>query len=197
MEEEKKYYLSDLETGYKYEVTKEYYERFMRDWDEMMANINKEYKGHPIIVGTMGGFENQDNLQEMFFNPESFKYLNTYNKLNKYFMPNTPEFVFTPGQREEALAWLKENCNGLYIHIEEALTGYEADMIIDMYFKLKSSTFELKPTEFIVGIEYKDQQAIINGEEKVNISIHNPDRKVKHNQFAFEVMMEIIKRLKS
>lgn len=104
-------------------------------------------------------------------------------------------FVFTPGQREEALAWIKQNCLPLYEYARDMGSG--EDRMIDMYFKLKSSTFELRPDEFIVGIEYKNQQAVIDGKEQINIRLQNPRReKTPHDPFALQVIVELLHRLK-
>ena len=97
---------------------------------------------------------------------------------------NKPSFVFTPGQRAEALLWIKQECPQLYAHIEEALTGHEADMLIDMFFKLKSSTFELLPNEFIVGVEYKSKEDIIAGKEAINIRL--PHAVFRRKAFALD-----------
>lgn len=106
------------------------------------------------------------------------------------------QFVFTPGQREEVQAWLKENCPKLHSHLEEAFTGHEADMIIDMFYKLKNFNFDLKPEEFVIGIEYKDSDAVIAGTEQINIRMINPHKNKTADQFAQSVLLELLNRLK-
>lgn len=104
-------------------------------------------------------------------------------------------FNFTPGQREEALAWVNENCKELYEYSRDMGTG--EDRMIDMYFKLKSMSFNLAPEEFVVGVEYKNEDAVTEGKEPINIRINNPHRGDKpHNHFALQVLMNIFNNQK-
>lgn len=103
-------------------------------------------------------------------------------------------FNFTPGQREEALAWVNHNCGDFLalVHDSDIL-----DRLIDMYFKLKSMSFNLAPEEFVVGVEYKNEDAVTEGKEPINIRINNPHRGDKpHNHFALQVLMNIFNNQK-
>lgn len=108
------------------------------------------------------------------------------------------KFIFTPGQREEALSFIQQSCPDLYKYYDEALTGHEVDLIIDLYFKMKQCAFDLHPREFIVGVEYKDEKAVIAGTEAINIRMNNPRRSKQspHDQFALTVMANLLNRLK-
>jgi hypothetical protein len=98
--------------------------------------------------------------------------------------------VFTPGQREEAMNWVKSNC--------EAFEGFPIlqDYVVDMYFKMKSITFPLKSTEFVMGIEYKDSQKVADGNEKIKITFQNPHKKGEYDVFAHQVAIELLNSLK-
>lgn len=117
------------------------------------------------------------------------------NKLKK--MPNKEGFIFTPGQRKEALDWIESNCDDLKYHLDSMELDSRQPietMIIDIYFKMKSISFPMKPTEFVVGIEYQDEQSVINGTEYVNIALINP--RDSKDQFAFQILIELMNRLK-
>lgn len=113
------------------------------------------------------------------------------------------QFVFTPGQREEALTWLQKENLPFYkfiMSLPEPASGVEMlsiqDCIIDMFYKLRGVSFPLKPEEFIVGIEYTDQIAVTEGEQQINIRVLSPRRETPHDPFAFQVIMELLNRLK-
>lgn len=63
---EKQYYLPDIESGTNYSCTKKEYESFMNMWYLLKPSIKGMSK--PIIVGTAGEMENNNNLKEMFYN---------------------------------------------------------------------------------------------------------------------------------
>lgn len=70
MENEKQYYLRDLETGEKYLVSKEYYDKYMESWNyfgDRMSEKLKEY-GKPLIMGTGGDMEGQNEFFKLFYN---------------------------------------------------------------------------------------------------------------------------------
>lgn len=106
------------------------------------------------------------------------------------------DYIFTPAQREGALGWIKENCPDFYTYIEEALTGHVTDMLIDMFLKLKDIKFDLKPNQFVVGVEYKDEKNALEGLEPINISIHNPHKKGEYDQFSFQALVHFLNTLK-
>lgn len=110
------------------------------------------------------------------------------------------KFVFTPGQREEALSWYKKNCYDFYVFlttIKEAIKIDIQDLAIDIYFKLKDVSLPLEPNQFIIGIEYKDQKKVTLGNEPVNIAFHNPSRVAKKpcDPFARAVLMNLLTKL--
>lgn len=106
----------------------------------------------------------------------------------------------TPGQYDEAIEWMKKE-EAQLIETVFSLQEPEGTIIrnglVSMFFKLKQSSFALKPTEFIFGIEYKDKQAVINGAEAVNIALQNPGRNDQRegDRFAFQIAQELLNRL--
>lgn len=83
---------------------------------------------------------------------------------------------FSPAQIQEAEKWYEENQSGLYkmIMVDE-YGGEDAKMaLIDTYFKLKRIPIRLKPTEFIIGVDYKNEKDIMEGREFANLSFRNP-----------------------
>ena len=108
-------------------------------------------------------------------------------------------FVFTPGQTEEALKWYTHNCPDVQDLIDIGTIHGKSvqDILVDLYFKLKNVPFTFKPNEFIVGIEYKDAQKIISGKEIVNVRINNPHKKIAdqmtHDEFALAVLYNLFK----
>lgn len=91
------YYLYDIDSGYPYRVTKEYYEWYNKQIKEVFNNIrsslNIPYKG-TLIVGTADDFES-GNIEELFYNPDKYD-LKTFpnvwddkpnTKLQTYFKP--------------------------------------------------------------------------------------------------------------
>ncbi len=63
------YYLCDIESGIKYEVTKEqydsYHETMNRIWESIKPSVNKEI-GKVIIIGTGGEFKNS-RFEDLFY----------------------------------------------------------------------------------------------------------------------------------
>lgn len=102
-------------------------------------------------------------------------------------------FIFTPGQREEALSWIKENCPEIINHFE--YDSPKQDWLVDMYLKLKALSFSLKPTEFVVGVEYKDEKAVTEGKEIINLTFHNPHREDKPDYFAQAILVQLLNSL--
>ena len=110
-------------------------------------------------------------------------------------------FTFTPGQKEEAIKWLTENCIDL-INLADTFEPTEArqyclENLVDMYFKLKNLPFSFKPNEFIVGIEYKNEVKIRTGKEVPNVYINNPHPLVAeqftHDEFARTILYSLFK----
>lgn len=112
------------------------------------------------------------------------------------------QFIFTPGQREEAIKWITENCIDL-INLADTFEPVEAkyyffETLIDMYFKLKNVPFSFKPNEFIVGIEYKSEVKIKAGKEIPNVYINNPHpliaEQFTHDDFARTILYSLFKQ---
>ena len=112
-------------------------------------------------------------------------------------MIDTP---FTPGQREEALTWFKENSPGIKAMLEGVSFNLETKILIfiDLYFKLKKVDIALDANQFVVGVEYIDSNKVLEGKEKIKFTLHNPTRfgKARENYFAHQIMLELIKRTK-
>lgn len=111
-------------------------------------------------------------------------------------------FTFTPGQREEAMKWLTENCVDL-VNLEQQFepkenADYFRDNLVDLYFKLKNLPFSFKPNEFIVGIEYKNEAKIRAGKEVPNVYINNPHpliaEQYTHDEFARTILYSLFKQ---
>jgi hypothetical protein len=116
------------------------------------------------------------------------------------------KFVFTPGQRDEALTWYKENCPELDKYIADSIIYklregrfYLLDLLIDAYFKMKSLSFPIKPEEFVIGVEYKNKEAVKQGKEMVNLRFHNPKRNEgeSYDPFARDVLINLLMGLQS
>lgn len=113
------------------------------------------------------------------------------------------QFTFTPGQKEEALSWLQKNCPELHKWLStlpedkpELQVLSIKDSIIDVYFKMKKIKFDFKSKEFIVGIEYKDKDKVISGEEAINIAIHNPHLSHEYDIFAHQALVYVLQKIK-
>lgn len=109
------------------------------------------------------------------------------------------QFTFTPEQKEEATKWYKENCPEVAYFIQPNTNGVTVtDILVDIYFKLKTVPFSFKPNEFIVGIEYKNETAIRIGKEAPNVRINNPHRKIgtqeTHDQFALTILYNLFRQ---
>lgn len=212
MPEDKKYYITDYESGHNYEVTKKDWEKWIAWHRQLWGSVFTRFKldsspiSKPVTISTMGGdYESQG--ENIFFEPDpNFKTFKNHwpkNPITKYFMPTQPKIEdYTPGQREEAIQWFKNNVP----KVADLLDSYSgehpifngiSDDLIDTYFKLKQSEFKVKPNQFIIGIEYKDQAKVITGEEKVNISFENPHEKGKADMFAKSVLLHIITNQKT
>lgn len=67
-EKPRKYFITDWESGYLQEVTKEEHQAFMRLFESFRPSIAGSTKGMVIVFGT-GGDLNQGDFSSMFFNP--------------------------------------------------------------------------------------------------------------------------------
>lgn len=65
---EQKYYIPDIETGFKLEVSKETWERYVSAREHFTPKIN-EGKCVPILFGTGGEMESGDKFCELFYKP--------------------------------------------------------------------------------------------------------------------------------
>jgi hypothetical protein len=67
------YFITDIETGYKIEVTKRQYESYIRMMEYFRPHV-EDLKGSIIVFGTSGDMEMTNNdIREMFYNPENYK----------------------------------------------------------------------------------------------------------------------------
>lgn len=105
------------------------------------------------------------------------------------------QLVFTPGQREEALTWIKENCPDFSSLLDFEITGME-DNLIDMFFKLRKVKFGIKPNEFLFGVQYQDKDAVLAGNEAINLSLLNPHNKGEYDVTAHQIAVSLLQRLK-
>lgn len=60
MEEHKEYWLSDIETGYRYKVTKEQHDAYLKMWDQVYPKVDSN-RCIPLIYGTAGSMNGMDN----------------------------------------------------------------------------------------------------------------------------------------
>lgn len=67
MKEDKKYYLTDIESGEEYEVSKEQYEGYMKMLDNIMPKGEFKGIGQIMIFGTAGGTNNKGSFEEIFY----------------------------------------------------------------------------------------------------------------------------------
>ena len=72
MDTEKKYYLTDMETGYKSECTKEQFEVSSKIWEAAKPKLTEKQYGSPIIFGTGGGSVDDftESLEDFPFVPK-------------------------------------------------------------------------------------------------------------------------------
>lgn len=96
-------------------------------------------------------------------------------------------------QKEEALKWLADNCSELLGAWPDTVN---IDLIIDVYFKLKTISFPFKPKEFVIGVDYINKEKVAVGEEKVSITFQNPHLPGVGDPFAQQVVLELLQRLK-
>jgi hypothetical protein len=64
----RKYYIPDYETGYRYEVSKEQYDAYLRMWEYAAPKVNG-LVGTVSIFGTSGDFDS-DGLESIFYGSE-------------------------------------------------------------------------------------------------------------------------------
>ncbi len=62
---ENKYYIPDIESGMRFEVTKEQYEGYIKAVESLLPKLSKKI-GVPILYGT-GGDINNENLEHFFY----------------------------------------------------------------------------------------------------------------------------------
>ena len=68
-----RYYLSDIESGEVYEVSKEQYEDFQEMWDDCRAILKDKNIGKPIVFGTGGIDFRAKDFEDMFYNPQNYR----------------------------------------------------------------------------------------------------------------------------
>jgi len=151
-------------------------------------------KGKYFVCGTGNDdIAPDDDYASMFFESPDFRIKvmpSKPSRLNKYFMPQIQKF--SAEQIKEAQDWLKANIPTLYILIEKALHDEIAYDLYDMYFKVKQVEMKLQPNQFVVGVEYKDENKVKTGDEPVSLSFWNPHAQGQYNKFAKDVLLHIL-----
>lgn len=102
------------------------------------------------------------------------------------------EIVLTPGQQEEALAFYTER-----VSFFSTLPVAQQLVFFDAYFYMKNIQHIFKPTEFVVGVEYKDHNKVVNGNEAVNITFFNPHKGNTEDVLSKSVLMHILTTFKN
>lgn len=64
-EDKKKYYHTDIETGYTFEVSKEFHDRMQSLWNRCRPKIDSDLVGKMIITSTAG--EENNFTKELFY----------------------------------------------------------------------------------------------------------------------------------
>lgn len=68
MEQERKYFINDIESGLPYEVTKDQYEAYHKAWDAVKPKLDS-VKGKVILFGTGGDMESgTEDFSSIFYN---------------------------------------------------------------------------------------------------------------------------------
>lgn len=98
---------------------------------------------------------------------------------------------FSPTQIEEAEKWFQGNNINLY----KALDEPNKMILVDIYFKLKRIPIQLKPNEFIIGVDYKSEKDIISGKEQASLSFRNPHFQGNANKFAKDFLLAQLSKL--
>lgn len=62
-----KYFIPDIETGHRIEVTKEQHEACIRMWEQARPHLGEGGRGVPLIFGTAGDLEGNEDLKSMFY----------------------------------------------------------------------------------------------------------------------------------
>ncbi len=99
MEENKKYYIHDIETGWPVEVDKETYDKIQAVrkamWDAVQPK-DKPRVGMIFITGTGGNIDDVQGLEKLFYDPKEYKAMREFyeDKANRVlqgcFLPASP-----------------------------------------------------------------------------------------------------------
>lgn len=72
--EQGKYYISDIEAEYRYEVTKQQYDNYMEMWEIVKLKLSGDHKSTPILYGTGDDMEgNNNDWSEWFYSTDKNK----------------------------------------------------------------------------------------------------------------------------
>lgn len=112
---------------------------------------------------------------------------------------------FTSEQIEEAEEWYKYNTPELYefakrqVGVTDKSESNQYFLLIwlyNVYFQLKTISIELRPNQFIIGIDYnssgnaeKDMEQAILGKIQFNLSFWNPHPKGMADQLAKDFLI--------
>lgn len=118
---------------------------------------------------------------------------------------------FSPEQKEEVTNWLKENCEELLafaqVQVElrdkpESNRYFLIDWLCDMYFRLKMISIELRPNQFVIGVDYKgsgdkkkDYEDAKAGKIPFNLSFWNPHPLGVTNELARDFLIAQLSKL--
>lgn len=107
---------------------------------------------------------------------------------------------FTPEQISEAAEWYRENNYSLW----EQASSETIPQLTDVYFKLKMISIELRPNQFVIGVDYvgvtkkeyieKGQNADLS-KLKVNLSFWNPHPRGVADILAKDILVAQLAKL--
>ncbi len=71
---ENKYYIPDIETGFKVEVSCETWEAYIKMYDDLKPKFDPEkYKSIPLVFGTAGDMGAAEDFENIFYKPDTYK----------------------------------------------------------------------------------------------------------------------------
>ena len=65
---ENKYYWTDIESGQRFECSKEYYENQIKQWDACIPKFDNKFQGTIMMMGTGGEQQYPKTFEELFKN---------------------------------------------------------------------------------------------------------------------------------
>ena len=117
MSEDKKYYIPDIETGFKIEVSKDVWEKYIEGWESCKPKLNSKGVGTIMIFGTAGDMEVGEDLKKMFMENKRYAVIDLDILKSKLFpVKHSPAGI----GYQEAIRWVIEQTESIAPHIEEA-----------------------------------------------------------------------------